>query len=139
MKTYLLTVFAFLFAIVLAREVRADGNGVDVLPFNSPGGLISGTVEVNPDGTATIHGQCHGVPFAGSGTCARNPDGSWTFDGILSDGDLLTRQKSEVLLKINYTGDEEDATDGDPSDDDVGTAELRSQSGMGKGQIQLQG
>lgn len=139
MKTLLVTVSVVVLSIVLAREVRADSDGADILPFGSPGGAISGVVEVNPDGSATIKGQIQGVPFAGSGTCARNPDGSWTFSNFLADMDLMARLKPWILEQINFTGDEEDATDGDPSDDDVGTAEVSSPTGMGKGEIQLNG
>lgn len=125
--------------VLLLAFLFYDGNGCDVLPFSSAGGAISGVVSVNPDGTATISGQIQGVPFSGSGTCARNPDGSWTFEDFLADMDLMVRLKPHILKKINFTGDEEDATDGDPGDDDVGTAEVQSQTGVGSGEIQLHG
>lgn len=134
----LITVTAFL--AMLAGEVQAyDGDGVEVLPWKGPGGAVSGVVEVSEDGSATVKGQVQGVPFTSSGKVTRGSNGAWHFESIYSDGDLLCRQKTWIPLSINYTGDSEDATDGDPDDDDVGTMEVRSQTGMGKGEIQLQG
>lgn len=123
----------------IPQSVFADGEGVDVLPWTTPGGQISGTVTVNPDGSATLQGQLQGVPFAGFGSPARNSDGSWDFSVILSDADTLIKKKTWIPLQLHFIGTHEDANDGDPMDDNVGSIDVRSQTGTGKGCVQLGG
>lgn len=131
-----------LFTIVLlwamAAIARSDGNGSDILPFNTPGGVVSGEVDVNlTDGTATMTGQIMGVPMSSYGKASRNSDGSWDFWIILADSETIMRQHVWIPLQIHFIGNHEDCNDGDDLDDPAGTIDVQSQTGVGKGSIQL--
>ncbi len=127
--------------VATAGAVKADGDGGDILPFSTPGGVCSGVVTVYPDGTASLQGQLQGVPFS-SVPWARAKmaeDGSYYFDVILSDGDLIFKQRFWIPLQLRFVGTKADAQDGDDSDDHVGEITVQSQGNVGKGSLQLTG
>lgn len=123
---------------LLAVPALADGNGTDILPWSTPGGEISGTVTVDSNGDATVQGIIQGVPFTCLGKVPWTPNG-WNWDILLSDADQLLRQKSWIPLKFHFWGTKEDAEDGDDLDDSVGSIDVKSQMGAGKGSVQLGG
>jgi hypothetical protein len=126
--------------LISATPALADGDGVDIVPFNTPGGQVSGVVTIdNTDGTATVSGQVQGVPFTCLGKATQQPDGSWEWDILLSDADTLIKKKSWIPIKFRFWGKAEDGEDGDDSDDSVGAIDVRSQTGVGKGSVQLSG
>lgn len=132
--------FAFVLLFATAAAYAFDGDGAEILPFTSSGGVITGTVTVYPDGTAAIEGQCRGAAFTALGRATRNGDGSWDFAPILSDGDYLKKQGGWIPVKVHFKGSKEDANDGDDTDDDAGTIDVEPQgigSGVGHGQIRL--
>lgn len=127
-------------ALLLSASLAlGDGNGTDILPFSTPGGQITGTVTIYPDGGAVVVGQLQGVSFTTLGKATRDSDGHFHFDPLLSDADKLIKKKSWVPLIIDFWGTTEDANDGDDGDDSVGSIEVRSQTGTGKGSVQLSG
>jgi hypothetical protein len=118
--------------------VRADGNGTDILPFSTPGGVVSGEVDVNlQDGTATMTGTIMGQPMSSWGKASRNADGSWDFWIILSDTETIIHQHGWIPLQLHFVGTHDDCNDGDDLDDPAGTIDVQSQTGVGKGSIQL--
>jgi len=122
---------------VLPAIAWADGDGVDIIPFSSSGDVISGTVTVYGDGSASIVGQCMGAAFTALGHASRNSDGSWDFGPILSDGDLIRKQKSWIPLQIHFTGTPADGSDGDDTNNNAGRANVDGQGAAGKGEIRL--
>lgn len=119
----------------------ADGDGVEVLPFNSPGGQVSGQVIVSADGSAQVIGVVQGVPFSSAPWLKvwRGADNTFDFTWLLCDGDLLIRYHTYIPLKLKFWGTKEDASDGDQTDDMVGEIDVKSQMGVGKGSVQLGG
>lgn len=122
-----------------ATPAIADMDGADILPFTVPGGMITGTVTVYPDGTATVSGWIKDAPFASWGKATRDSDGHFHFNPLLTDGDKLISKKLWVPITIDFWGTDEDADDGDDSDDDVGSITVKSQTGVGTGSVQLSG
>lgn len=127
-----------LLAILLSSvPALADGNGVDIIPFTTPGGQIEGVVSIDSEGNASVTGTIQGVPFTCLGKAARDSQGRWVWDCLLSDYDTLVRQKTWVPVKMTFWGTKDDAMDGDDSDDFSGEITVHSQHGVGKGTVKV--
>lgn len=127
-----------LLALLLsAVPALADADGADILPFTSTNGVCSGVVAVYPDGTATCFGQYNGILFTVLGKWARDGDGNFCFNPLLSDGDTMKKKGGRYPFQLKFRGTHDDANDGDDTDDDVG--ELTIGSGCGYGSIRLTG
>ena len=124
-----------------AFPALCDSDGVEVLPFQSIGGLISGTATVSPDGGVLVQGQCAGVPFIGIGTATENPDGTTSVDlKTYSEGDGLIGKRLPIPRTLHLQIWPRDPYgDGNPWDDNVGDITLGSGTGMGNGDVQLWG
>ena len=102
---------------------------------------MSGVVVVSDDGSARVQGQCGGVAFSSPAgeKVWRDWDGAYHFDTLLADGDLLIGKKTWIPIKLVFWGTNDDANDGDETDDSVGDIGVKSQTGMGKGAVGLTG
>lgn len=131
---YLCVVFALLVVCGLAY---ADGDGTGILPFTSPN--CSGQTEVHADGTVVVTGVYKGIPFRAIGTPTTDADGhSHAECDVYVDGEKARKNGGEIPKKIDVSLDTEDYTDGNPSDDPVGTVEVIG-GPLGKGEVQLYG
>lgn len=129
-----------LLALLLsAVPAIADTDGVQILPFTTPGGGVTGFLVVESDGSATVQGFIGPAPFMGRGKVVRDGDGVYCFEGLLTDADLMIRHKLWLPIYLKFWGTKEDAADGDDTDDSVGSIEVKSQTGVGKGSVQLSG
>lgn len=133
---YLSVVFALLASAGLAFAF--DGDGAGILPFTSPN--CSGQIEVHADGTVIVTGVVHGIPFVGVGTASQNEDGKTVIDcDVKVDGGKARKQpKGDLPVHVELGLDEGDYTDGNPSDDAVGTVDVEG-GGLGSGSIQVYG
>jgi hypothetical protein len=123
---------------LLALMLLGNGDGSGILPLTSCGGTVNLVVTANPDGTFSVTGKVWGISVIGWGI------GVWK-DGrfqaeccpIYCDGDMLIRMGTPVPLKLTIDANPDDGCDGDPLDDNGGAFEVRSQTGAGRGWIDL--
>lgn len=132
---YLSVVFLFLASTGLA--LAFDGDGTGILPFTSPN--CSGQVEVHGDGTVIVTGVLRGMPFIGLGHAIVGDDGKASVScDVYVDARARLQPKTDVPVHVEIELDPEDYTDGNPTDDPVGTVDVQG-GPLGSGSIQVYG